>query len=88
MTTCSHKEPTMRSIQVRDAKARFSALIAAAERGQPTLITRHGRPAAIVAPIADAQRLYPPESFVDVLLSFPGGIEFERDPSPLREAKL
>ena len=34
----------MHTVQVRDAKARLSALIEAAERGEPTTITRHGRP--------------------------------------------
>jgi len=80
----------VRSIQVRDAKAKFSALIEAAEHGQPTTITRHGRPAAVLVPVADARRLYPEErpSFVDLLLAFPGGVEFERDRSPLREIDL
>lgn len=80
----------MHTVQVRDAKARFSALIEAAEHGQPTTITRHGRPAAVLVPVADARRLYPDNrpSFADLLLSFPGGEEFERDPTPLREVDL
>ena len=47
----------MESIQIRDAKAKFSALVEAAEHGRPTTITRHGRPAAVMIPIADARRL-------------------------------
>jgi len=80
----------MKSIQIRDAKAKFSALIEAAERGRPTIITRHGRPAAFVVPVEDARRLYPEDrsSFVDLLLAFPGGFEFERDQTPLREVDL
>ncbi len=80
----------MRSIQIRDARARLSALVEAAEHGHPTMITRHGRPAAVLVPVADARRLYPTNrpSFADLLLSFPGGIEFERDPTPLREVDL
>jgi prevent-host-death family protein len=80
----------MDSIQIRDAKAKFSALIEAAERGRPTIITRHGRPAAVVVPVEDARRLYPENrpSFADLLLSFPGGIEFERDQTPPREVGL
>ncbi len=80
----------MHTVQVRDAKARFSALIEAAEHGQPTTITRHGRPAAVLVPVADARRLYPDNrpSFADLLLSFPGGEEFERDLTPLREVDL
>jgi prevent-host-death family protein len=80
----------MQTIQVRDAKARFSELIAAAERGEPTTITRHGQPAAVVVPIEVARRLYPdnPRSFADMLLDFPGDAEFARDATPLREIDL
>ncbi len=80
----------MHSVQVRDAKAKFSALIEAAERGQPTTITRHGKPAAVLVPVADARRLYPEDrpSLVDLLLAFPGGVDFERDRTPLREIDL
>jgi len=80
----------MESVQIRDAKAKFSALVEAAERGQPTTITRHGRPAAVVVPVEDARRLYPESrpSLVDLLLSFPGDVEFERDETPLREIDL
>jgi antitoxin Phd len=80
----------MESIQIRDAKAKFSALIEAAERGRPTIITRHGRPAAVIVPVEDARRLYPEDrpSFVDLLLSFPSDVEFERDRTPLREVDL
>ena len=80
----------MRTIQIRDAKARFSALIEAAEQGKPTTITRHGRPAAVVVPVDDARRLYPEKrsSFADLLLAFPGGNDFERDRTPLREVDL
>lgn len=80
----------MQSIQIRDAKAKFSALVEAAEHGRPTTITRHGRPAAVLVPIADAQRIYPQDrpSFADLLLSFPGGVEFEREQTPLREVDL
>lgn len=81
----------MKHVQVRDAKAELSALIAAAERGEPTTITRHGKPAAVLVPVEDARKLYPhPEapSFAEHLLAFPGGIEFERDRTPLRDIDL
>jgi len=80
----------VKSIQIRDAKAKFSALVEAAENGQATTITRHGRPAAVLVPVEDARRLYPDQrpSFADLLLSFPGGIEFERDRTPPREIDL
>jgi prevent-host-death family protein len=80
----------VRSVQVRDAKARFSALIEAAERGQPTTITRHGRPAAVVVPVEDANRLYRQTrpSFANLLLAFPGGVDFDRDETPVRDIDL
>ena len=49
-------EPVKR-VQVREAKANLSALVAAAERGEETIITRHGKPVARVVPvIADHDR--------------------------------
>ena len=80
----------MQSVQVRDAKAKLSALIEAAGQGHPTTITRHGRPAAVLVPVEHARRLYPDDrpSFADLLLAFPRDMEFERDATPLREADL
>ena len=77
----------MQSVQTRDAKAKFSALVEAAEQGRPTTITRHGRPAAMLVPIADARRRYPDDHpcFADLLLSFPGDLSFERDQTPPSE---
>ncbi len=80
----------MRSLHLRDAKASLSALVEAAERGEATMITKHGRPAAVVVPVEDARRLYPVErpSFADLLLSIPEDLEIEHDASPFREADL
>jgi len=80
----------MDSIQIREAKAKFSALIEAAEQGRPTTITRHGKPAAVLVPVEDALRLYAQDtpSFADLLLAFPGGMEFERNATPLRDIEL
>ncbi len=80
----------MQSIQARDAKAKFSALVEAAERGEPTTITRHGRPAAVLVPVRDAERLYPqqPPSVLDMLRSIPGELDIERDTTPMRELDL
>jgi len=91
MTSRSHNwKATMQSVQVRDAKAKFSALVEAAERGEPTTITRHGRPAAVMVSVEDARRLYPDDgaSFADLLLAYPGGLTFERDHAPPREIDL
>ncbi len=75
----------MESIQIGDAEAKFSALIDAAERGRPTIITRHGRPAW--SSCWSMMRGAPEDrsSCVDLLLSFPGGLAFERDQTPRRE---
>ena len=80
----------MRTLRLRDAKASLSAVIDAAERGEATMITKHGRPAAVVVPVGDARRLYPSDqpSFVELLRAIPEAIEFERDPTPLHEAEL
>jgi len=80
----------MRTLRLRDAKASFSAIVEAAERGEATTITKRGRPAAVVVPVAQARRLYPTErpTFADLLLSIPEDIEIERDTSPFRAADL
>jgi prevent-host-death family protein len=42
----------MREMSVREANQNFSKLIAAAEHGETTLITKNGRPVARVSPQA------------------------------------
>jgi antitoxin Phd len=80
----------MKTIQLREAKATLSALVDAAEKGEPTVITRHGRPAAMLVPIDMGERLGAPDrpSLADFLLSIPAGIEVERDATPLRPVEL
>jgi antitoxin Phd len=80
----------VRTLRLRDAKASLSAVIEAAERGEATTITKHGRPAAVVVPVDEAKRLYPTDrpSFASLLMGIPHPVEIERDPSPLREADL
>ncbi|NGO49714.1 type II toxin-antitoxin system Phd/YefM family antitoxin [Allomesorhizobium camelthorni] len=54
---------------------------------EPTIITKHGKPAAMVVPIDKARKLYPDrdDAFVDFLLTYPGGIELEQNQSKLRD---
>jgi antitoxin Phd len=80
----------MKTLPLRQAKASFSAVVEAAERGEATMITKHGRPAAVVVPVQDARRLYPSDlpSFVELLRAIPEAIDFERDPTPLRAPDL
>jgi len=51
-----------RSWQLQKAKARFSALIDTSATEGPQVVTRHGRPAAIVLSPADYDRLRRRES--------------------------
>ena len=76
----------MKIVQIREAKASFSALVAAAEKGRPTLVSRHGQPCAMIVPVADGARLYPMEmpNLANYLLKMPEPFETERDTTPLR----
>lgn len=82
----------MKSIQLRDAKATLSALVDAAERGEATTITRHGKPAAVLVPVEVAGRLHDlvkaKPSFAEMLMSVPEEIPFVRDQTPLRDVDL
>jgi antitoxin Phd len=80
----------MKIIQLRDAKSGFSAIVDAAEKGEPTIVTKHGRPAVMVVSYVDGQRLYPSDrpSFAQLLTGMPYALETERDTSTLREIEL
>lgn len=80
----------METLQIREAKASFSALVAAAEKGRPTLVSRHGQPCAMIVPVADGARLYPLDmpNLANYLLALPEpfdtDFETEHDTTPLR----
>jgi antitoxin Phd len=80
----------MKTLHLREAKAQFSALIDAAEKGEPTIVTKHGRPAAMVVPIDAARRLYPENKpgFAELLMAIPHEIPFSRDSTPPREVEF
>lgn len=82
----------MKHINLREAKATLSAIVDAAENGEATTLTKHGKPVAAIVPIEDAQKLYPEKpDLLDFLMTFPGfpeGFEPERNPSPGREVDL
>jgi prevent-host-death family protein len=61
----------MREIQLRDAKAKLSAVVDDAVRGKPSVITRHGRPEAVVVSVAEWERLSKVPSFGRLLMSAP-----------------
>jgi len=68
-------EQRMRHVQLKDAKAGLSALIDAAAKGRPAVITRHGKPEAVILAHAEYQRLARLPSFADLLVSIPDAIE-------------
>lgn len=80
----------MKTVHLRQAKGTFSAIVEAAERGEPTVITKHGRPAAMIVPIEDGRRIYADKrpSFASLLMRLPYDLEIERDRRPLREVDL
>src|SRR4029077_8909404 len=62
----------MKQVQLREAKTTLSAVVEAAEPGEPTTITKHGRPAAVVISHAEWTRLKTRvPSFADLLLAVP-----------------
>ena len=78
----------MREIQLREAKARLSAVVDDALRGEPALITRHGKPQAVVLSFKDWERLSRAPSFGRLLMAAPIGPDDlpARDQSPPRAA--
>jgi prevent-host-death family protein len=68
----------MRTISTFEAKNKLSEVIASAERGEPQVITKNGREAAVLISYGEFQRLTAKkESLSDFLLD-----------SPLRGAKI
>ena len=62
----------MKELQLREAKTTLSAVVDAAEKGEPTTITKHGRPAAVVISHAEWTKLKTRvPSFADLLLAVP-----------------
>jgi prevent-host-death family protein len=80
----------MRKIQLKDAKAKLSAVVDQATRGKPSVITRHGKPEAVVLGFADWERLSRVPSFGRLLMSAP--LESadlpDRDQAPTHDAEL
>lgn len=80
----------MKTVALRSAKSSLSAIVDAAERGEPTTITKRGKPAAMLVPIREGERIYAVArpSFADLLMAIPSSLDFDRDPTPLRPADL
>jgi antitoxin Phd len=80
----------MRELHLRDAKATFSAVVEAAEKGEATTVTKHGRPVAMVVPVEEGRRIHASTrpSFASLLMAIPHELETGRDETPVREADL
>ncbi len=74
----------MQEIQLRDAKATLLAVIDQARQGQPSIITRHGRPEAVVLSFEEWQCLSQVPSFGRLLRAAP----LEPDDLPDRQEGL
>ncbi len=73
----------MREMQLRDAKATFSAVVYHAAGGDEIVVTKHGAPVAVVLGYEQWCALKGARpSFASLLLSFPGVGEIERDQTP------
>jgi prevent-host-death family protein len=80
----------MKAMQLREAKAKFSALVEAAEKGETTIVTKNGRPAAKVVPIDDSRNANSENkpNLVDYLMSMPAEIPIRRSRSRARSVKF
>lgn len=61
----------MHETQLREVKANLSAVVDEAINGQPTVITRHGRKAAVIVSWEEWQRLAAVPSFARLLMVAP-----------------
>ncbi|MDX2224562.1 MAG: type II toxin-antitoxin system Phd/YefM family antitoxin [Rhodospirillaceae bacterium] len=61
----------MRNIQLRDAKAKLSAVVDDALAGKPSVITRHGKRAAVIVGYDDWRRVSKFPSFGKLLMAMP-----------------
>jgi antitoxin Phd len=68
---------------LKDAKATLSAVVDQAVRGDPSIITRHGKRQAVVLSFEEYEKLANIPSFGRLLASFPG----EEDDLPARSGR-
>lgn len=79
----------MRHMNIREAKAGFSALVDAVERGETVTITKHGKLAVVITPLDLAAQIVPQKpNFAEFLMSVPTDFEFNPNQSPGREFEL
>jgi antitoxin Phd len=80
----------MRTVQLREARAQFSSLVDAADKGEPTIVTRYGREAAMLVPIEVARQVYPKDepNLIEYLMTMPVEIPNRRNPSKSRKVRF
>jgi antitoxin Phd len=80
----------VREIQLKDAKASLSSVVDDAVRGQASVITRHGKPQAVVVGFKEWERLANVPSFGRLLMSAPLSPEDlpNRSRKPIRGPRL
>jgi prevent-host-death family protein len=80
----------MRKLQLRDVKANLSAVVDEAVRGKPAVITRHGKPEAVILSFEEWNRLSHVPSFGRLLMAAPlaAGDLPKRGRSPIRRSGL
>ncbi len=80
----------MREIQLKDAKASLSSVVDDATRGEPSIITRHGKRQAVVVGFEEWERLAHVPSFGRLLMSAPIGPKDlpRRNRKPMRRVKF
>jgi len=74
----------VQEIQLRDAKATLSAVVDQAQQGEPSIITRHGRPEAVILSFEEWQRLSQVPSFGRLLME----AQLEPEDVPERHGSL
>jgi prevent-host-death family protein len=80
----------MREIRLKDAKASLSLLVDDATRGEPSIVTRYGKPEAVIVGFEEWERLIHVPSFGRLLMSAPIAAKDlpRRNRKPIRRVKL
>lgn len=67
--------PSVRPLQLEEAKQQFSAVAERAAGGQPQIVTKHGKPYVVIVSVADWQKFKPlKRSLLELLRSCPGDL--------------
>lgn len=62
----------MKPLQLQEAKQQFSAVAEKAARGQPQIVTKHGKPFVVIVNVADWEKAQPKKrTILEMLRSCP-----------------